>query len=314
MTARNETAAGQGVEAGFRVEDMTGHLLRLAAQRHTRIWADIVGEELTSVQYALLETCRVATEAGQTPDQASVAAGSGIDRSTTAEMVGRLRSQGWLTSTRSDADRRRQVLRPTPPAAAALRWCAPLVDRVQQELMKPLSREERDWLIPRWAALAGAEREAPTNAGDEGPGSRPGPPRRPGHLLRRAQQRHSRLWTAMVSSTWTSQQFALLDAAGNAGTATRPGASQSELGDAAGIDRSSTSHLVSRLVSQGLLRRDADPQDARRRLVALTEQGRVTCRDLSAKATDLQTALSEPLASEDRDPARQLLRRIAVGG
>jgi DNA-binding MarR family transcriptional regulator len=314
----------------FRVEDMTGHLLRMAAQRHTRIWSEVVGEDLTSVQFALLESCRLAVEAGTSPDQAAVAATSGIDRSTTAEMVARLTSQGWLTSTRSDADRRRQVLRLTPPAVAALRWCAPFVDRVQKELMTPLSRQERDWLIPRWAALAGVGQdvagarsgardnttraepgtgEVPAGAGNEAQGMAR-PPLRPGHLLRRAQQRHLKLWTATVSSAWTSQQFALLDAAGKAGEA---GASQTELGDGAGIDRSSTSHLVSKLVAQGLLRRDADPQDARRRLVSRTRQGREAWEGLAVKATALQAELQEPLDPEDRERTRALLRRIADG-
>jgi DNA-binding MarR family transcriptional regulator len=292
--------------SAFDIDTMTGHQLRLAQQRHAQIWLRIVGAALSSAQYALLEACSSLAASGTEVDQASAGRLAGIDRSTTAEMVSRLSRQDWLRSTRSTTDRRRQVLELTAPAAAALTWCSPHVDRVQVELMSSLSPGEQVWLLPRWALLAGLDAQAPEQTSPGAGGLQP----RPGHLLRRAQQRHLQLWTEKVSAKLTSQQFALLNAAGAAGP---EGTSQADLREAAGVDRSSTSHLVTKLVAQDLLERRPDPQDARRRLVALTETGRSMHAELATAAAALQATLLSPLAAADRDRTRDLLRRIADG-
>ncbi|MGO3153310.1 MAG: MarR family winged helix-turn-helix transcriptional regulator [Galactobacter sp.] len=307
--------------AGFDIDTMTGHQLRLAQQRHVQLWTQIVGQALSSTQYVLLEACATLTSRGLEPDQVSAGRLAGIDRSTTTEMVSRLGDQGWLISAKSSTDRRRQVLSLTPPAAAAITWCSPLVDRVQVELMRPLTDAEQEWLLPRWSLLAGlnagtdvdtAEAAGGDDAADAGHATSDTgySARRPGHLLRRAQQRHLQLWTEEVSTQWTSQQFALLNAAGAAGP---NGASQVQLGQVAGIDRSSTSHLVTKLVSQSLLERRPDPDDARRRLVLLTESGQATHAELAKGAAALQQTLLAPLDRADRQRTRDLLRRIAEG-
>lgn len=83
--------------------------------------------------------------------------------------------------------------------------------------------------------------------------------RMPGHLLRRAAQRHNALWASEVGTQPTSPQYALLRA-----VAAEPGLDQRRAGERASLDRSSTMDVVARLERQGWLTRTRDPRDARR--------------------------------------------------
>jgi DNA-binding MarR family transcriptional regulator len=88
------------------------------------------------------------------------------------------------------------------------------------------------------------------------------------HLLHRASQRADLLFAREVAGAGlTPRQFAVLDAVSN-----EEGLTQSGIMDATGIDRSSTSELVRRLVRNGALQRRR--RDARSYAVRLTPKGR----------------------------------------
>src|SRR5437588_291852 len=65
---------------------MPGHLIRRAQQVHTTIWAEVVGTELTSVQFAIL----FALETTPGLDQRSLGERIAVDPSTLAEICRRL--------------------------------------------------------------------------------------------------------------------------------------------------------------------------------------------------------------------------------
>jgi len=85
----------------------------------------------------------------------------------------------------------------------------------------------------------------------------------------------------------------------------------SELGEAIGVDQPRASRLVQQGVERGLVRREADPDDARRTRIALTDEGRsVAHRSHSARRDALSRALADFSDAERAELAR-LLGKLA---
>jgi DNA-binding MarR family transcriptional regulator len=90
-------------------------------------------------------------------------------------------------------------------------------------------------------------------------------------------------------------------------------ASQVELADALGIDRSNLATIVADLCDRGLVARSRDPADRRRYVLRLSRSGvrllRRTGRAIAAAEEDLLA----PLEPAQREQFHLLLRRIADG-
>lgn len=127
----------------FDLDTAPGHLIRRAQQRHQALWAQIVGAELTSVQFALLVLLRDEPEL----DQRTLAARTSIDTSTLADVCRRLEQRQLLGRERDAEDRRRYVLRVTPDGDELLRRLTPEVTRVGDALLDGLSEAERAALL-----------------------------------------------------------------------------------------------------------------------------------------------------------------------
>lgn len=85
----------------------------------------------------------------------------------------------------------------------------------------------------------------------------------------------------------------------------------SALGEAIGVDQPRASRLVTQGVELGLLRREADPEDARRTLIALTDKGRaITNRFRGAQRESVDQALST-FTEDERAQLASLLTRLA---
>lgn len=85
----------------------------------------------------------------------------------------------------------------------------------------------------------------------------------------------------------------------------------SAIGEAIGVDQPRASRLVSQGVELGLLRREADPDDARRTLIALTDKGRaISHRFRGAQRESVDLAL-DGFSDEERALLAQLLSRLA---
>jgi DNA-binding MarR family transcriptional regulator len=89
------------------------------------------------------------------------------------------------------------------------------------------------------------------------------------HLLHRAGQRADNIFARQAGITLTLRQFMILQVVAEAS-----GPSQVDVVRATGIDRSSVSDLVKRLVSLGWLQRRRTKRDTRAYAVRLTEEGR----------------------------------------
>ncbi|MER5575532.1 MarR family winged helix-turn-helix transcriptional regulator [Streptomyces massasporeus] len=128
----------------------------------------------------------------------------------------------------------------------------------------------------------------------------------PGHLARRLQQAHYLLWNAMVSEEITSPQFAVLNT-----LVAEPGLDQRTVGERVGLDRSTIAEVISRLCRRGLLDKVRDPQDGRRSLLHLTDEGARTHRKLTMRTARMNQVFLAPLTADERTVFFDLIRRVA---
>jgi DNA-binding MarR family transcriptional regulator len=120
------------------------HLLHRASQAaEARYHAAAPDIELTPRQLVVLD----AIASLEDPSQTEICRASGIDRSTLADIVGRLVDRRLLSRRRTRADARRYALRLTVDGSALLAHHKPHLDRVDRELVSDLTSRERDVLF-----------------------------------------------------------------------------------------------------------------------------------------------------------------------
>jgi DNA-binding MarR family transcriptional regulator len=84
-----------------------------------------------------------------------------------------------------------------------------------------------------------------------------------------------------------------------------------EIGEAIGVDQPRASRLVQQCVDHDLVRREADPDDARRTRVALTDAGSRLVRGFRGERRDaVDTALST-FTDDERAELARLLTKLA---
>ncbi|WP_448256138.1 MarR family winged helix-turn-helix transcriptional regulator [Microbacterium aurum] len=87
--------------------------------------------------------------------------------------------------------------------------------------------------------------------------------------------------------------------------------SVSEVGEAIGVDQPRASRLIQQAVESGLVRREADPDDARRTRVALTDDGIRIARGFRGQRREhLSQALADFTPAERTELVR-LLTKLA---
>jgi DNA-binding MarR family transcriptional regulator len=127
----------------------------------------------------------------------------------------------------------------------------------------------------------------------------------PGHLIRRAQQKNTELWSELVGSNLTNVQFAVLVALNRS-----PGVDQKTLGELVSLDTSSVADLCRRLVARGLVTRQRDPQDARRYVLYLTEAARASMYDATPSVEAVGEELLSKFTARERAEFIRLLRML----
>src|SRR5215204_2403104 len=85
----------------------------------------------------------------------------------------------------------------------------------------------------------------------------------------------------------------------------------SEIGEAVGVDQPRASRLVQQAVQMGLVRREADPDDARRSRVALTEQGLALMRGFRGERRNAIDSALAAFTDDERAELARLLTRLA---
>jgi DNA-binding MarR family transcriptional regulator len=120
--------------------NLPGHLLRRAHQISNALFAEEWPYDLTSVQYAALR----AIHDNQGIDATTLAAIIFFDRSTVGGVLERLEVKDLILRAGSRDDKRIKVLYVTPKGADLLQTVEPLVQRVQQRILEPLSEHDRN--------------------------------------------------------------------------------------------------------------------------------------------------------------------------
>jgi len=126
-----------------------------------------------------------------------------------------------------------------------------------------------------------------------------------GYLLRLANQRHAAIFQTNTLEGLTAQQFAALVRIGEEGTV-----SQNRLGRLAAMDVATIKGVVDRLRHKGLTRAAADPNDKRRMLISLTEEGTDLLERMRAIGRKISDETLAPLSKEEQTTFLALLIRL----
>src|SRR6478736_5523211 len=115
-----------------------------------------------------------------------------------------------------------------------------------------------------------------------------------GFLLRVAMQRHTAIFTGRMTEALTQTQFAALAKLHEVGPC-----SQNYLGRLICLDAATIKGVVDRLGARGFVTALSDPNDRRRRAVALTERGREVTEQAMNIAAEITAATLTPLTAEE---------------
>lgn len=115
-----------------------------------------------------------------------------------------------------------------------------------------------------------------------------------------------RRWAGMLAQLeLTSSQYKILltlDETGPLG--------QQRLAELVGIDPRNAVPIIETSVEQGLLARQVDPADRRRRVLELAPNGRQAATKLRSLSADIEEELLAPLDPADRVPLQRTLRAL----
>ncbi len=127
------------------------HLLKRAAQFSNHIYMEEVGKSgLTHRQFTVL----LAVDSNDGKSQTDLVKITGIDRSTLADLVARLLSQGYLQRRRTKDDGRTNAIRITPIGKKMLRTAQPGADEVDRQLLSLVPSPDRKSLLDNLSLLA----------------------------------------------------------------------------------------------------------------------------------------------------------------
>ncbi len=123
----------------FDLANAPGHLIRRAQQVHTSVWASVVGEDLTSSQFAVLNVLH--DKPGI--DQTTLSQLASLDTSTCQDIVARLKQKGLIERVRDATDGRRWLLRLSEKGSQTRAMVVPKVMQVGEVLLGSMSQQDR---------------------------------------------------------------------------------------------------------------------------------------------------------------------------
>jgi len=128
----------------------------------------------------------------------------------------------------------------------------------------------------------------------------------PGHLIRRAQQIAVSVFAQELAVfDVTPVQFAILNALMDA-----PGTDQVTLAARVAFDAATSGSVIGRLEAKGWVRREASPQDRRRKLLWLTPKGKKAVLAMAPKVAQVQELILQPLKAQERQQLTALLAKL----
>lgn len=131
----------------------------------------------------------------------------------------------------------------------------------------------------------------------------------PGHLIRRAHQLAVSIFAEKTDAFGlTPVQFAMLNALMD-----DPGEDQITLAGKVAFDAATSGAVIARLEAKGLLRRDADPKDKRRKLLTATKEGEQVVIAMKAAVANVQGQIMQPLSAKEAEQLTNLLGKLVAG-
>ena len=128
-----------------------------------------------------------------------------------------------------------------------------------------------------------------------------------GHLLRRAHQRHTAIFQENIGDgQLTPLQFATLVKLRDLKEV-----SQNHLGRLTAMDAATMQGVIRRLLARRLIERRPDPDDRRRLLLQLTDEGRALTEQSAAAGLAISDQTLDPLSGPERKAFIELLRRLS---
>lgn len=128
----------------------------------------------------------------------------------------------------------------------------------------------------------------------------------PGHLIRRAHQTAVALFMQEAGNYgMTPVQFAVMNA-----LIDEPGLDQVSLAARVAFDAATSGSVLGRLESKGWIKREADPQDRRRKLLWATREGEQTVQQMRRAVARVQERILAPLDKDERMQLQHLLHKL----
>ena len=124
------------------------------------------------------------------------------------------------------------------------------------------------------------------------------------HLLRQLFQRHTARWQHALPDL-TKPQYAVMRA-----IADRPGIEQVNLMEAAVSTKATLAEMLSRMETRGLVRRENDPLDKRRRFVYLTPDGEALLKISMPLGNQVDEEFLGRLNDEERAQFALLIKKM----
>ncbi len=131
----------------------------------------------------------------------------------------------------------------------------------------------------------------------------------PGHLIRRAHQLAVAIFMEETAGfDITPVQFAILNA-----LIDDPGEDQITLAGRVAFDAATSGSVISRLEAKGLIRREPDAADKRRKLLWITAEGQQAALRMKRAVARAQTRITAPLTDAQREQLVALLHAMVAG-
>jgi MarR family transcriptional regulator, lower aerobic nicotinate degradation pathway regulator len=126
-----------------------------------------------------------------------------------------------------------------------------------------------------------------------------------GFLMRVAMQRHTAIFMSRIVEGLTQTQFAALAKLLEVGAC-----SQNHLGRLIYLDGATIKGVVDRLRARRFVTSQNDPQDKRRRAIALTESGRRAAEAAVSVAAEITAETLAPLTQDEQRTVQRLLKKL----
>ncbi|TPW30611.1 MarR family winged helix-turn-helix transcriptional regulator [Pararhizobium mangrovi] len=126
-----------------------------------------------------------------------------------------------------------------------------------------------------------------------------------GYMLRQANQRHVAIFGEHVGYKLTPTQWSALVRLKELAPC-----SQNQLGRETAMDIATVKGVVDRLVKRGLVRTAQDPNDGRRVVLSLSEEGEKTVQEMIPAATTATSETLSPLTTGERMLFLEMLHKL----